>query len=72
MSAHNISRREFFEKTTKAGIMIGFAGGFSQGQVYSPVKHYDLIIKNGLIVDGSNSKPFESDLGIVAERIETL
>lgn len=72
MSADNISRREFIEKTTKAGIMIGFAGGSSQDQINSSARRFDLIIKNGLVVDGLKNKPLESDLGIVADRIEAL
>jgi N-acyl-D-amino-acid deacylase len=37
----------------------------------SPVK-YDVIIKNGLIVDGSGSKSFEGDVGIIADTISKI
>ena len=72
MIKNKISRRQFIEKTTKAGILIAVTGEFSRGRISSSPKRFDLIIKNGLITDGLNSKPFKSDLGIIADRIEAL
>ncbi len=33
---------------------------------------YDLVIRNGTIVDGSGSEPYRADLGIVGSRITTI
>ena len=37
------------------------------------MKHgFDLIIKNGLIVDGSGGKPYKADIGIVDDLIYAI
>ena len=33
---------------------------------------FDLIIKNGYVVDGTGSAPFISDIGIIADQINTI
>ena len=32
--------------------------------------HYDLVIKNGLIYDGSGELPFKGDIGIIDDKIQ--
>ena len=36
------------------------------------MKSIDLLIKNGLIFDGTGAEPFRADLGIAGERIATI
>jgi len=38
----------------------------------SPQKNYDIIIKNGQIVDGSGNKSYEGDIGINADTIAAI
>ena len=67
-----ISRRLFIESTAKAGLMIGASIGMGNKRIFASYPHFDLIIKNGLIVDGVNNEPFKSDLGIISGRIAEL
>jgi len=58
------TRRKFLQTSTllTTGIIIGC----------SVKNQFDIIIKNGLVIDGTGSKPFYSDLGIVGEKIIAL
>jgi len=67
-----ISRRQFIETTAKTGLMVGATFGIGSGRIFASPEHFDLVIKNGLIVDGLNNKPYKSDLGIIADRIEAV
>lgn len=68
----NISRRDFIKTTARAGIFIGMSSGLSGTAVFSREKRFDLIIRNGTIVDGISDKGFKADLGIIGERIEAM
>ncbi len=60
----SITRRNFIKTTSIVGT--GLFLGLS-------IKHgFDLIIKNGLIVDGSGSKPYKADIGIINDLIHTI
>jgi N-acyl-D-aspartate/D-glutamate deacylase len=60
----SITRRNFIKTTSIVGT--GLFLGMS-------MKHgFDLIIKNGLIVDGSGSKPYKADIGIINDLIYTI
>ncbi len=60
----SITRRNFIKTTSIVGT--GLFLGLS-------MKHgFDLIIKNGLIVDGSGSKPYKADIGIINDLIHTI
>jgi N-acyl-D-amino-acid deacylase len=57
----SISRRNFIKTTSIVGT--GLFLGIS-------MKHeFDLIIRNGLIVDGTGSKPYIADIGIADDKI---
>jgi len=58
------SRREFIKTTTLAttGIIVGC----------SVKNQFNVIIKNGIIIDGSGSMPFEADIGIIGDRISVI
>lgn len=68
----SISRRDFIKTTTKAGIFIGVASGLSGTDIFTNEKHFDLIIRNGTIVDGISDKGLKADLGIIGEHIEAI
>jgi len=69
---NGISRRQFIKKTAKAGLFVSLSGGWGRKRIFTVPNRFDLIIKNGKIIDGLNTEAFTSDLGIVADRIETL
>ena len=69
---NEISRRQFIETSAKAGLMVGITAGAGGGRIFAFPEKFDVIIKNGLIVDGEKDKPYKTDLGIVGDRVEEL
>jgi N-acyl-D-aspartate/D-glutamate deacylase len=35
-------------------------------------KHFDILIKNGIVHDGTGSEPYEADIGIIGDRISCI
>jgi N-acyl-D-amino-acid deacylase len=65
-----INRREFIKTSAKAGLFIGFAGSrFWEG---GTDEAFDLVIKNGTLVDGISNKPYKADIGIIGEHIKQI
>ncbi len=65
-----ISRREFIRTSSKAGLFIGLAGtNFLKG---SSNETFDLIIKNGTLVDGIANNSYKADIGILGEHIKKI
>jgi len=64
---NEISRRDFILRSTQAGLFIGLAG--SNLLNAASKETYDLIIKNGTLVDGLKDKEYKADVGILGERI---
>lgn len=69
---NKISRRQFIKSTAKTGAVIGLTGEFMGRSIFAPPNQFDLIIKNGQIIDGENDKAIEADLGIVNDHIERI
>lgn len=69
---NKISRRQFIETTAKTGLFLGVTSGFSYGRIFAVPNRFDLVIKNGQIIDGIKSKSYKVDLGIIADRIEAV
>jgi N-acyl-D-aspartate/D-glutamate deacylase len=73
-SSHNSLTRRDFGKTVSAGTMglLG-AGWISSGcRVNEVSNRFDIIIKNGLVVDGSGGEAFKSDIGIIGDKIAAI
>jgi N-acyl-D-amino-acid deacylase len=65
-----ISRREFIKSSAKAGLLMSFAGHiFLKG---STNETFDIVIKNGVLVDGIKNEAYKADIGIIGERIEHI
>ena len=65
-----ISRREFIQSSAKVGLFMGFAGsgilkGGSDGI-------FDVVIKNGTLVDGIRNETYKADIGIIGEYIKQI
>ena len=67
-----MKRREFIKSAIKAGISLGLAGGLSQQRVFPTPHRFDILIKNGWILDGFSDSSIKADLGIVGDRIESF
>lgn len=65
-------RREFIKNTLKGGISLGLIGGFSSRRVFPTPHRFDIIIKNGSVLDGISDSSTNVDLGIIGDRIEAL
>ncbi|MFC2168098.1 amidohydrolase family protein [Acidobacteriota bacterium] len=66
----NISRREFIRTSSKAGLFIGLSGtNLLRG---NPNEIFDLIIKNGTVIDGIENKAYRADIGILGEQIKKI
>lgn len=65
-----INRRDFLKSSAQAGLFLSLGSGKAIGSLSTT--SYDIIIRNGMIVDGLNAKPFRADLGIAGERIQVI
>ena len=65
---NKISRRKFLQGTAIIGTSSLLLGNINFTK-YSIKNDFDLIIKNGTIIDGLGSKSFKADLGIISDRI---
>jgi N-acyl-D-amino-acid deacylase len=65
-----ISRREFIKSSAQAGIFLGISGpSLLKGGINET---YDILIKNGTLVDGIKNESYKADIGIVGERIKQI
>ena len=65
-----ISRREFIKTSSKAGLFIGLTG--TKFLKASPNETFDIIIKNGTVIDGIENKSYRADIGIFGEYIKKV
>ncbi len=69
----NLNRRDF-GKALSAGTL-GLAGAAWVGTGCGTVRvnnRFDIIIKNGSVIDGSGREAFQSDIGIIGDRIAAI
>lgn len=55
-----------------AGITVGIFGSGAGGSLFASDNRFDLVIKNGTVLDGSGNPGFKADLGIKNDRIATV
>ncbi len=65
-----ISRRDFIKSSAGAGLMLGLAGPYFLGR--SAEESFDLIIRNGTVIDGIKDEAFKADIGIIGEQIKDV
>ncbi len=65
-----INRRDFLKSSAQAGLFLSLGAGGAMGPITTT--SYDIIIRNGLVVDGLTDKPFRADIGIAGDRIRTI
>jgi N-acyl-D-amino-acid deacylase len=63
-------RREFLKSSAQAAVCLGLANNLRADTLFSQGRDtFDLIIKNGTVIDGISDSPFRADLGIAGEKI---
>ncbi len=67
-----ISRRQFLRISAQTGVLLGLASGLGEKVLFSQPKSFDLIIRNGHIIDGLKDKSYKADLGIIGDRIAAI
>jgi len=65
-----ISRRDFIKSSAQAGLFISLAG--SSFLRAKSTETFDLVIKNGTIIDGLKDQAYQTDIGIVGEKIRRV
>jgi N-acyl-D-amino-acid deacylase len=68
----SLNRREFLQMSAQAGVLLGLGAGFGRGKGISSPANFDILIKNGTVVDGLSDKALKADLGIIGERIQAI
>ena len=66
-----MKRRDFIRQTAQACAVLGIGGISLRGNL-ADSENFDLIIKNGTVIDGLQSKGFRGDLGVVGEKITAI
>src|SRR4030042_6527006 len=66
------NRRDFLKMSAQAGVMLGLGAGFGRGKAHAYPANFDILIKNGTVVDGLGEKTLKADVGIVGERIQAI
>ncbi len=67
-----ISRRDFLKKTSRAVATAGIGGCGLLLKGCSTKKDFDILIKDGLIFDGSGGEPGTADVGTSGDRIKEI
>jgi len=67
-----VSRRNFMKSAVWAGAAAGVLGTRMWADNYSLKEEFDLILKNGTVIDGIQDKEFNADIGIAGERIKAV
>jgi N-acyl-D-amino-acid deacylase len=65
-----IGRREFITSSAKAGLLLSLAGPRLLKR--DSENAFDIVIKNGMVVDGISDEPYRADIGIIGEHIKHI
>lgn len=65
----NVSRRKFIRSSTLIGASFVLLGDSSTSRIILNMRGFDLLIKNGHVIDGSGKKEFLADVGIKEGKI---
>jgi N-acyl-D-amino-acid deacylase len=67
-----MNRRTFLKTSAKAGLALGLSEEISRGRITALPPAFDMIIKNGSIIDGITDAPYNADIGVVSDRISAV
>ena len=66
----DMSRRDFLKTSARAGLIMTFAG--SRVVLGESTSTFDLVIKNGMVIDGIKNEAYRADIGIIGEHIKEV
>jgi N-acyl-D-amino-acid deacylase len=67
-----MTRRDFLKKSSRAMAIAGFGGSSLLLQGCASKKDFDLVIKDGLIFDGTGKNEYKADIGIKGAFIQVI
>jgi len=67
-----ITRRDFLKKSTKAVAIASFGGSGLLLRGCASKKDFDLVVKDGLIFDGTGKNAYKADIGIKGDSIQAV
>ena len=68
----SLNRREFLRMSAQGGVLLGLGSAFGRRMGFASSPDFDILIKNGTVVDGLSDKAWKADVGIVGERIQAI
>jgi N-acyl-D-amino-acid deacylase len=67
-----LSRRKFIQAASITGASTILLGGGTINRIFASPRGFDLLIKNGMIIDGTGKAEFMADIGIKNGKIEAI
>lgn len=67
-----ISRREFVKTAAQASVIFSLSGSRFWRKTAVLERDFDLIIRNGRVIDGIKDEDYKADVGIISDRIQAL
>jgi N-acyl-D-amino-acid deacylase len=68
----SLNRRDFLKMSAQAGVLLGLGTGFGARRLFASPANFDILIKNGTVVDGLSDRVLRADVGIVGERVQAI
>lgn len=68
----SLSRREFLKISSQAGVLLGVEAGFGSTRAFATPAEFDIVIRNGTVIDGLGDQTLKADVGIIGERIQAI
>ena len=68
----SLNRRDFIKVSAQAGVLLGLGTGFGSGRLFASPDGFDILIKNGTVVDGLSDQTLKADVGVVGDRIQAI
>jgi len=67
-----LNRRDFIKVSAQAGVLLGLGTGFGTRRLFASPASFDILIKNGTVIDGLSDKTLKADVGVVGDRIQAI
>ena len=67
-----LNRRDFLKMSAQTSVLLGLGTGFGREKASASPVNFDILIKNGTVVDGLSDRALKADVGIVGERIQAI
>jgi len=68
----SLNRRDFLKMSAQAGALLGLGSGLGRSRSFAFPANFDILIKNGTVIDGLSDSTLKADVGIVGERVHAI